>query len=106
MYIRLVSRSLRPGHWDEFESYYRDRYVPGTRDTKGLQRRQLLRSTENPDEGISLSLWDSLEDILSFERSPVRQELAQGLEDFYPALAYPMGDYWVKHFEVISSSTY
>ena len=38
MYIRLVSRSLRPGHWDEFESYYRDRYVPGTRDTKGLHR--------------------------------------------------------------------
>ena len=104
MYIRLVSRRLRPGHWDGFEQYFQDRYVLGTRDTKGLQSRQLLRSTENPDEGISLSSWDSIEDLLSYERSSVRQELAQGLEEFYPALAYPMGDYWVKHFEVVSSS--
>ncbi len=80
--------------------------MPGTRETKGLQRRQLLRSTENPDEGISLSFWDSLEDLLSYERSSVRQELAQGLEEFYPALAYPMGDYWVKHFEIISTTRY
>ena len=106
MYARLVSRSLRPGHWNEFKSYFKDRYVPGTKDTKGLQRRQLLRSTENPDEGISLSFWDSLEDLLSYERSSVRQELAQGLEEFYPALAYPMGDYWVKHFEIISTTRY
>ena len=106
MYIRLVWRSLRPGHWEEFKSYFQDRYVPGTSDTKGLQRRQLLRSTENPDEGISLSFWDTLEDLLSYERSPVRQELAHGLEEFYPALAYPMGDYWVKHFEAISSSAH
>ena len=106
MYIRLVSRSLRPGHWDEFKSYFQDRYVPGTSETKGLQRRQLLPSTENPDEGISLSFWDTLEDLLAFERSPVRQELAQGLEEFYPALAYPMGDYWVKHFEIISTTRF
>lgn len=106
MYLRLVSTKLRPGHWDDFERYYRDRYVPGTGDTKGLQTRQLLRSTEDPDEGMSMSLWDSLEDMLSYERSSVRLELVQALEQFSSALAYSAGDYWVKHFEVISSSTY
>jgi len=55
---------------------------------------------------ISLSFWDSLEDLLSYERSPVRQELANGLEEFYPALAYAMGDYWVKHFEIISTTRF
>ena len=105
-YIRLVSWRFRLGHWDEFERYYRDRYMPGTSGTNGLQTRQLLRSTEDPDEGFSLSYWDSLEDLLTYERSSLRRELAQGLEQFSSALAYPMGDYWVKHFELISESTY
>ena len=91
MYIRLVWRSLRPGHWVDFERYYRDTYISGTRDIKGLQRPELFRSTDNPDEGIGLSLWDNLEDMLNFERSPARQELARGLEEFYGPMAYPQG---------------
>ena len=102
MYIRLVWRSLRPGHWDDFERYYRDTYMSGTRDAEGIQRPELFRSTDNPDEGISLSLWDNLEDVVNFERSPARQELARGLEEFYGPLAYPRGDYWVKHYEIVS----
>ena len=102
MYIRLVWRSLRPGHWADFERYYRGTYMPETMSTRGLQSPEVLRSTENPDEGISVSLWDNLEDMLSFERNPARQELARGLEEFYPPLAYPRGDYWVKHLEIVS----
>ena len=78
--------------------------MPGTGDTKGLMARELLRSTENPDEGMSVGLWGNLEDMLSFERDPSRQELARGLEEFYPPLAYPRGDYWVKHLEIVSST--
>ena len=76
--------------------------MPGTGDTKGLLLAELLRSTENPDGGMSVSLWDNLEDMLGFERDPSRQDLARGLEEFYPPLAYPRGDYWVKHLEIIS----
>jgi len=76
--------------------------MPGTGDTKGLRAREILRSTENPDEGMSVGLWGNLEDMLSFERDPSRQELARGLEEFYPPLAYPRGDYWVKHLEIVS----
>ena len=104
MYIRLVWRSLRPGRWDAFERYYRDTYMTGTQDARGQQSPSLYRSTENPDEGIALSLWDSLEDMLEFERNPTRQELARGLEEFYGPMAYPRGDYWVKHFEIVSAS--
>ena len=106
MYIRLALRRLSPGHWHEFEDYYRDRYVPGTIGTKGLQTRQLLRSTEDPDEGAYLSSWASLEDLLSYEQSLERRELVQGLEQYSSALAYSMGDYWVKHFELIWRDTY
>ena len=104
MYIRLVWRSLRPGHWDAFEQYYKNTYMTGTSGTKGLQRPSLFRSTDNPDEGISISHWEHLEDMLEFERNPTRQELARGLEEFYGPLAYPRGDYWVKHYEVVSTA--
>lgn len=104
MYIRLVWRSLRPGHWSAFEEYYKNTYMTGTSDTEGLRRPSLHRSTDNPDEGISMSLWEHLEDMLAFERNPTRLELARGLEEFYGPLAYPRGDYWVKHFEVVSDS--
>ena len=61
---------------------------------KGLQERQLLRSTEDSDEGISVSIWDSLEDFLEYERGDFRQQLAKEVEHLY------RGEYWVKHFEV------
>ena len=61
---------------------------------KGLRERQLLRSTEDPDEGISVSIWDSLEDLLEYERGDFRQQLAKEVEHLY------RGEYWVKHFEV------
>ena len=103
MYIRLVWRSLRPGRWDDFERYYRNSYMTGLQDVRGQQLPSLFRSMDNPDEGIALSLWDSLEGMLEFERNPIRQELARGLEEFYGPMAYPRGDYWVKHFEIVST---
>ena len=57
-------------------------------------RRHLLRSTEDPDEGISVSIWDSMEDLLEYERGEFRQSLAKEVEHLY------RGEYWVKHFEV------
>ena len=104
-YVRVVSRRLTPGHWDEFERYYRDSYIPGTSETTGLRARQLLRSTEDPDEGVSLSYWDRLEDMLSYERSSSRIALVRGFEELLSPLAYPMGDYSVKHFQIVFSST-
>jgi heme-degrading monooxygenase HmoA len=76
--------------------------MPETSGAKGLLAPELLRSTDNPDEGMSVSLWENLEDMLAFERDPLRQDLARGLEEFYPPLAYPRGDYWVKRLEIIS----
>ncbi len=56
MYVRIVLGSLRPETWDQYERHYKERVVPLTVGTKGLSGRKLLRSTEDPDQGISLSL--------------------------------------------------
>ncbi len=85
--LRRLTRSI---------SHYEQMVAPTTDSVKGLRERQLLRSAEDPDEGISVSIWDSLEDLLEYERGPVRQRLAKEIEYLY------RGEYWVKHFEVIT----
>jgi heme-degrading monooxygenase HmoA len=93
MYIRMVWGKLRPGAWGEYERHYHER-VAGSGNIKGLRERQLLRSTEDPDEGISVSLWDTLEDLRSYETGEFRQTMAQEVEYLY------RGEYWVRHFEI------
>ena len=94
MYVRMVWGKLRPGTWGDYEHHYNERVSTGNNDIPGLRERQLLRSTEDPDEGISLSIWESMEEMLNYERGEFRQKLAQEVEHLY------RGEYWVKHFEV------
>lgn len=96
MFVRMVWGKLRPGSWEEYERHYHERLVNGTK-VKGLKERQLLRSTQDPDEGISLSVWDTLDDLRNYETSEFRQNVAREVEHLY------RGEYWVKHFEVTSS---
>ena len=71
--------------------------LAGHHDVDGLQECQLLRSTEDSDEGISVSIWDSLENLRTYETGEFRQNVAREVEHLY------RGEYWVKHFEVASS---
>ena len=98
MYVRIVGGTLRPGSWDEYERHYRERVVGSANQVKGLRQRQLLRSSEDPDEGMSLSVWDNLEDLLNYERGEFRGNLAKEVEHLY------RGEYWVKHFEVVADN--
>jgi len=56
-----------------------------------------LRSTEDPDEGISVSVWDSLEGLCNYETGEFRQSLAREVEHLY------RGEYWVKHFGITAT---
>ena len=47
---------------------------------KGFHGRRLLRSLENPDEGISITLWETKEDMENYVKSAQRQELARDAE--------------------------
>ena len=94
MFVRMVWGKLRPGSWEEYQHHYSTRVASNAPTIKGLRQRQLLRSTEDPDEGISLSEWDTLEDLLAYERGEFRGSLAKEVEHLY------RGEYWVKHFEV------
>ena len=94
MFVRMVWGKLRPGVWDEYERHYHEKVVASPSPVKGLRERQLLRSTEDPDEGMSLSIWDNLEDLRAYETGEFRQTIAKEVEHLY------RGEYWVRHFEV------
>ncbi len=98
MHVRMLWGRLRVGMWGEYERSYNEHIEPLTRGRKGFLGRQLLRSTENPDEGASVTLWDSFEDLQAYDRSAERQEAAKALEHLYT------GEYWVRVFEVRSST--
>lgn len=96
MFIRMVWGKLRPGSWEEYERHYHERLTTGTH-IKGLMERQLLRSTEDPDEGVSVSIWETLDDMRNYETGDFRQNVAREVEHLY------RGEYWVKHFEISST---
>ncbi|MYC36911.1 MAG: hypothetical protein F4X66_08350 [Chloroflexi bacterium] len=96
--IMMAWGKLRLGSWDQYEQFYRDQVLQGGGAVDGLKDRMLLRSTEDPDEGISVSLWDNEEALLRYERSDVRRSMAQEVENLY------RGQFWVKHFQVTDSN--
>ena len=93
MYLRIAWGRLRPGAWDEYERHYCERIVPSDQEFDGLLDRQLLQCAQNPDEGISFSVWDNLEDMAAYENSETHQAFAKEVEHLY------RGDYWVKTIE-------
>jgi heme-degrading monooxygenase HmoA len=95
-YVRIAWGKLSAGSWDQYENFFNEKVAVTTQTINGLQMRALLPSTEAPDEGISISMWETLEDLQNYERSDKRQSLAREMEHFYT------GEYWVKHFELVS----
>ena len=97
--IMMAWGKLRLGSWDQYEEFYRNQVLQGDgRKVEGMSERLLLRSTEDPDEGISVSVWDSEEALLRYERSNLRRNMAQEVEGLY------RGEFWVKHFQVADSN--
>jgi heme-degrading monooxygenase HmoA len=94
MFARLAWGKVKSGTWGEYERIYHEEILPATRDVKGLSLRELLQGADDPDEGISLTLWDSREDLDAYERSSLHQEMVERARAFY------VGEFWVKHFDV------
>lgn len=93
MYVRIFWGRVKQGKWDEYERFYNENVGPVSQKMKGFLGRQLMRSTVDPDEGASISLWETMEDLARYERSPERQRLALAVEHLYA------GQYWIGHFE-------
>lgn len=96
MYARVLWGKLKLGKWDEYEAHYKATVVPASRGMGGFKGRRLLRSLQNPDEGLTVSFWDTKADMESYAKSAERESNAQRADELYT------GEYWVKEFEIRS----
>jgi heme-degrading monooxygenase HmoA len=94
MFARVAWGKVKPGTWAEYERLYRDEILPQTRGVSGLVFRELLQGADDPNEGISLTLWESREALDAYEQSDLYQRVTERARAFY------VGEFWVKHFEV------
>ena len=104
MYVQLAWGRARPGAWDNLRNFYIDKVIPFTMGMPGLQERQLWRGASDPDEMGFWSVWGSLQELRNYETSEARRQLAGEAEEFFYPMAYPRGETWIKHFEIVSSS--
>jgi heme-degrading monooxygenase HmoA len=94
IFARVAWGKVEPGTWQEYERVYHDAILPDTRNVPGLVFRELLQGADDPNEGISLTLWESREDLDAYEQSDLYQRLVDRARAFY------VGEFWVKHFDV------
>ena len=75
MYIRIVSHILQKDKIEEFRDLFIDQIIPELRNTKGCRYSYLIESMHHDNEVISLSIWDSKEDALAYEKSGAFESL-------------------------------
>lgn len=107
MYNRMVWGRLKPGAWEGYERFFRERTFPETRGFPGLTQRYLLRGIDGDEEAVSLTFWQTMENLESYEDSELRKSLAREIQDNYAtSWSYITGEYWVKTFEVRDITRY
>jgi heme-degrading monooxygenase HmoA len=67
MYARITIGRTKRGSWEAFEAAYRQHIDRVT--AKGLRARWLVRSLHDQETFFTVSLWDTLADMESYERS-------------------------------------
>jgi heme-degrading monooxygenase HmoA len=100
MFARVLRAKIKPGMWDDYERYYNEKVVPPTQKMKGFQERRLLRSLDNPDEGISICVWKTKEDLENYVKSIERQSIVLEAEKLFA------GEYSVRDFEIKISTVH
>jgi quinol monooxygenase YgiN len=69
LYVRVLSIRLLPGKTEEFRAIYQHEILPALYETPGCRYAYLTEDAGNPDEALSLTVWDRKEDADEYERS-------------------------------------
>ena len=102
MYVRMVWGHLKPGSWDDYEAYYREKVFPYNDKVDGLLSRSILRGIDGEDEAVSLSVWNTEDELHGYENSNLRKQFADDIQqNFATSWSYITGEYWVRTFQVV-----
>ncbi len=93
MHARVVSMEMLPINVGEAVRIYQDRVVPAAREQEGF-RGAFMLTDPGTGEGLSISLWNSEEDMHASEASGFYHRKLSELEAFF--ISTPVR----KHYEV------
>jgi heme-degrading monooxygenase HmoA len=82
MHARITWGSVKPGHWEEYETIYRSELLADAR-PQGLRGRVLIRDVDDPDSGGTISFWDSQEDLRAYEEGELRAKILPRMEEHF-----------------------
>ena len=75
MYMRLLRLKIKEESIPLSHDFYANRALAELQNTKGCQFASLLQSQRHPEELISLTLWERLEDAEAYSQSDVFQKI-------------------------------
>jgi heme-degrading monooxygenase HmoA len=83
MFTRISWGKIQAGKWDEFEAVFKE-IIAKAGGQPGLKGRMLLRDTNDPDAGFTLSLWETEQDMQNYETSETMKNLVlPAIEPFF-----------------------
>lgn len=69
MYVRVTKVRVWPGRWFEYEAATQRLCIESRRIAPAWRAGCVIRSLDDPDSGLSVSVWDSLEDLQAYEET-------------------------------------
>ena len=91
--LRITRGKIQPGTWDQFEAALNDA-VKEMGHVPGLISRSLVRNVDDPDEGYTISVWESMDAVEKYEKDELAQSVFPKIKAFFT------GDYRTDHCEV------
>jgi heme-degrading monooxygenase HmoA len=82
MFMRLVQVKVKSDTSDQLPILYSEKIIPALQKTPGCLYASLIRSTHDPDEAISMTLWDSLDHAEAYEQRGMYQKLMNEVTPF------------------------
>ena len=84
--VSMTITKLKPDiSMEDARKVFDESVIPAVRDQKGFMGGWLMVS-EDRDEGISLALWESLEDAKNFEKSSLYREQVKKFVEFIKSM--------------------
>jgi heme-degrading monooxygenase HmoA len=87
MLTRFFNVRIKPGNSTEFRRFYTDEILPALQKAPGCLYASLIQSTEDPNDYISFSVWDTEGNIRAWEQSSAFALLLQKAQDYFASSA-------------------
>lgn len=86
-FVRVVAVKLSPERRAEFESLYRDLVLPAMRESAGCLGAFLAEASRDPNEALSITVWDREESATRYEMSGQFERLTRQVESTLSSLS-------------------